>query len=66
MAAKLNITLKTVGCPEVKRSARPAKKKFVRRKLRVKTPTLKCGKYAGCSVPDDEAPMYERARVEGH
>ena len=52
MAAKLDITLNTVGCPEVKRSARPATQKFVRRRLRVKTPTLKCGKYAGCSVPD--------------
>ena len=52
MAAKLDITLKTVGCPEVKRSARPATQKFVRRRLRVKTPTLKCGIYAGCSVPD--------------
>ena len=52
MAAKLDITLKTVGCPEVKRSARPATQKFVRRRLRVKTPTLKGGIYAGCSVPD--------------
>jgi len=42
MVAKLEVTLKTVGCPEVK---------FVRKRLRVKTPTLKHGKYKGCSVP---------------
>ena len=43
MVAKLEVTLKTVGCPEVK---------FVRKRLRVKTPTLKHGKYKGCCVPD--------------
>ena len=32
--------------------AAPATQKFVRRRLRVKTPTFKSGIYAGCSVPD--------------
>ena len=43
MVAKLEVTLKTGGCPAVK---------FVTKRLRVKTPTLKHGKYKGCSVPD--------------
>ena len=43
MVAKLEVTLKTVGCPEVK---------FVRKRLRVKTPTLKHGKYKGCCGRD--------------
>ena len=43
MVAKLEVTLKTVGCPKVK---------FVRKRLRVKTPTLKHGQYIGCSVQD--------------
>jgi hypothetical protein len=45
----LEVTLKTVGCPAVK---------LVRKRLRVKTSTLKHGKYKGCCVLDVEVSIH--------